>query len=135
MPQIAVVTGAGSGVGQAVTLALAERGWDVALVGTRQSTLEETIRLASKGKGKLAAFACDVGDAKAVGEIARRVRESLGVPGALVNSAGTNVKARSLAELSTEDFRRLIDVNLNGAYFCVHEFLPMMRSAGKGTIV
>jgi NAD(P)-dependent dehydrogenase (short-subunit alcohol dehydrogenase family) len=135
MSNIAVVTGAGSGVGQAITLMLAERGWNVALIGTRKQTLDETIRLAGAPKAKLLAIPCDVANEKSVHEMAQQVKQSLGIPSVLVNSAGTNVPRRALAELSTEDFRRTIDVNLNGAYFCVHEFLPMMRAAGSGTIV
>jgi NAD(P)-dependent dehydrogenase (short-subunit alcohol dehydrogenase family) len=67
--------------------------------------------------------------------MAQAVKSQLGSPSVLVNSAGTNIPRRSLAELSTPDFEKLIDVNLNGAYYCIHEFLPMMRAAGGGTIV
>jgi NAD(P)-dependent dehydrogenase (short-subunit alcohol dehydrogenase family) len=52
-----------------------------------------------------------------------------------VNCAGINVAKRSLAELSSDDYRHIVDVNLNGAFYCVHEFLPSMRAAGDGTIV
>jgi NADP-dependent 3-hydroxy acid dehydrogenase YdfG len=53
----------------------------------------------------------------------------------LVNSAGTNIARRSLAELSVEDYRHVVDVNLNGAFYVTHAFLPAMRAARRGTIV
>jgi len=135
MSKVAVVTGAGSGVGQAVVVALAERGWDVALIGTRKQTLDETAKLVKNPKGKLLVIPCDVADDKSVHAMAEQVVQKLGVPEVLVNSAGTNIKQRSLAELSREDFRRVIDVNLTGSYLCVYEFLPLMRKAGKGTLI
>jgi NAD(P)-dependent dehydrogenase (short-subunit alcohol dehydrogenase family) len=135
MSKLAVITGSGSGVGQAVVFMLAERGWDVALVGTRKQTLEETIRLVKQPKSKLMAFPCDVADAKAVHEMAESVRNSLGNPEVLVNSAGTNAPKRSLGEVSSDDYKRIVDVNLNGAFYCTREFLGAMRSAGRGTIV
>lgn len=133
--QIAVVTGAGSGVGQAVTLMLAERGWDVAAIGRRASALEETVGLAKKFKSKVIPFACDVGKEDDVAAMAKAVKEKLGAPSALVNSAGVNVPKRKLDVISNADFRSVIEINLMGTYWCVHEFLPMMRSAGRGTIV
>jgi NAD(P)-dependent dehydrogenase (short-subunit alcohol dehydrogenase family) len=66
------------------------------------------------------------------------VRSELGEPSVLVNSAGTNVAKRALTELSLEDYRHVIDINLNGAFFVTHAFLPGMRkrgSGGGGTIV
>jgi NAD(P)-dependent dehydrogenase (short-subunit alcohol dehydrogenase family) len=135
MSKIAVVTGAGSGVGRAVAIDLVKRGYRVALVGRREEALRETIVLAKAPAGTLLAVACDVGDEKQVAQMAIRVREQLGDPSVLVNSAGTNLIKRSLAELSVDDYRRVIDINLNGAFFCIHAFLPAMRSAGAGTIV
>jgi NAD(P)-dependent dehydrogenase (short-subunit alcohol dehydrogenase family) len=67
--------------------------------------------------------------------MANSVREQLGDPSVLVNSAGTNVVRRSLAELSPDDYRKVIDVNLNGAFYCIYEFLPSMRKSASGTIV
>ncbi|HEY7090143.1 MAG TPA: SDR family NAD(P)-dependent oxidoreductase [Tepidisphaeraceae bacterium] len=126
MHQVAVVTGAGSGVGRAIAVSLNNAGWKVALVGRRKETLDSSLGTV---------FPCDVADEKQVAAMAQAVKSQLGSPSVLVNSAGTNIPRRSLAELSTPDFEKLIDVNLNGAYYCIHEFLPMMRAAGGGTIV
>ena len=131
----AVVTGAGSGVGRAVVHRLAADGWNVALIGRRRDALDETIRLAGKTTGRLIATPCDIGDAAAIRAVAQRVRAELGDVSVLVNAAGTNTPRRSLAELSPEDYRKVMDANLNGAYWCVQAFLPAMRGSGAGTIV
>jgi NAD(P)-dependent dehydrogenase (short-subunit alcohol dehydrogenase family) len=135
MSQIAVVTGAGSGVGRAVALALLERGWDVALVGRREAALRETAGLAGAVGERALVAACDIGEQAAVQAMAESVLGRFGPVDALVNSAGTNTPRRSLAQLSDEDYHRLMDTNLNGAYYCVQAFLPAMRQRGAGTIV
>lgn len=124
--KIAVVTGAGSGVGKCVAQKLKEAGWNVALIGRRKQTLDASLGLCVE---------CDVSIPEQVREMAIEVKQKLGNPTVLVNSAGTNVPKRGLKELSVEDFRRIVDVNLNGVFQCVHEFLPAMRAAGGGTIV
>jgi len=77
---------------------------------------------------------CDIGDPDAVQRMAQRVRNELGDPTVLVNSAGMNIARRALTELSVEDYRQVIDINLNGAFYVTHAFLPAMRKQG-GTIV
>ncbi len=135
MSQIAVVTGAGSGVGRAVAVALLERGWNVALVGRRADALRETAELAGAAGERALVAAYDVGELAAVQQLAQAVVERFGQADALVNAAGTNTKARSLAQLSIDDYHRMIATNLNGAYYCVQAFLPAMRERGAGTIV
>jgi NAD(P)-dependent dehydrogenase (short-subunit alcohol dehydrogenase family) len=131
----AVVTGAGSGVGQAVALALVRAGWQVALVGRRPSALEETLRLAGPEAARMAVFPCDIGNADAVAAMGRAVLDRWGAVEVLVNAAGTNVPRRSLETLSPEDYHLMINTNLHGAYYCVQAFLPDMRRRGSGTIV
>jgi NADP-dependent 3-hydroxy acid dehydrogenase YdfG len=132
---VAVVTGAGSGVGRAVTLALAERGYSIALVGRHEEKLRETIALTGAAKGKLTPFTCDVADEPLVQSMAAQVQKQLGDPTVLVNSAGMNVARRALAELSVADWNHVLAVNLTGAFLCIHAFLPGMRRLGRGTIV
>ena len=131
--QTAVVTGAGSGVGRAVAVALAGRGWTVAVLGRRKEPLDETASLA-KG-GRVVPISCDVGDAEAVKAMAEQVRSELGDPSVLVNAAGTNLPERELTRLTTDAWRDLLSANLDGAFHTVHAFLPGMRAAGRGTIV
>jgi len=135
MKRIAVVTGAGSGVGQAVALALAVENWDVALIGRRLETLHATCQWAGAHRSNCHCYLCDVRDAEAVNRTANRIIEELGGVEVLVNAAGTNVPKRALEVLSIEDYRATIETNLNGAYYCVQAFLPHMRARGSGTIV
>jgi len=131
----AVVTGAGSGVGRAVALALVKAGWQVALVGRRPAALQETLSLAGPHAAQMAIFPCDVGDESAVQAMGRAVLDKWQTVEVLVNAAGTNVPQRSLEVLSREDYHLMINTNLHGAYYCVQAFLPHMRQRGSGTII
>lgn len=135
MSKTAVVTGAGSGVGQAVALALARANWRVALVGRRREPLRNTIELAGKFSTNLLACPCDITNAVAVEKLARAVLRQFKSVAVLVNAAGTNAPRRSLKELSLADYHWLLNTNLNGAYHCVRAFLPAMRAQQSGTIV
>jgi NAD(P)-dependent dehydrogenase (short-subunit alcohol dehydrogenase family) len=131
----AVVTGAGSGVGRAVALALAKRDWRVALLGRRAEMLDETIQKAGDRGALLSAYPCDIGDNKEVELMAKRVLSDFKEVEVLVNAAGTNAPRRSLEVLSLADYHRMLDTNLNGAYYCIQAFLPGMRQRGSGTII
>ena len=135
MNRTAVVTGAGSGVGQSTALKLAALGWHIAIVGRRPEALGETIRMAAGTPGRVEAFPCDIGDAEAVKATAAKILEKLGAVEVLVNSAGTNAPKRALEVLSLEDYHGMMDANLNGAFYCTQAFLPIMRARGHGTIV
>jgi NAD(P)-dependent dehydrogenase (short-subunit alcohol dehydrogenase family) len=131
----AVITGAGSGVGQATALALVKQGWRVAILGRRAEALAETARLAGNAGDKILTIPCDIGQPDAVEKMAARVLQEFGEVEALVNAAGTNAPKRALEVLSLEDYRAMMDANLHGAYYCVQAFLPGMRARGSGTIV
>jgi len=135
MNNTAVVTGAGSGVGQAVALKLARAGWRVAVIGRRAATLEETLARAGAAREQLLACPCDIGDSKAVAQMGREVLSQLGSVEVLVNAAGTNAPKRALEVLSLEDYHQMIDTNLNGAYYVTQAFLPHMRARRSGTII
>jgi NADP-dependent 3-hydroxy acid dehydrogenase YdfG len=135
MNNTAVVTGAGSGVGQAVALKLARAGWRVAVIGRRASTLEETLARAGAARQQLLACPCDIGDSKAVAQMGQEVLSQLGSEEVLVNAAGTNAPKRALEVLSLEDYHQMIDTNLNGAYYVTQAFLPHMRARRSGTII
>ncbi len=131
----AVVTGAGSGVGQATALALVRQGWRVAILGRREEALAETVKLAGELGSKILPVACDIGDSDAVAKAGAKILQEFGEVEVLVNSAGTNAPRRALEVLSLEDYHGMMDANLNGAYYCVQAFLPGMRARGSGTIV
>ena len=135
MEQVAVVTGAGSGVGQAVALALARLGWAVALVGRREAALRATAGQAGDAAARLRILPCDITDPQAVTAMAAAVLAAYPQVDVLVNAAGTNTPQRSLAVLSRENYAQILRTNLDGAYYCVQAFLPAMRRQGAGTIV
>jgi NADP-dependent 3-hydroxy acid dehydrogenase YdfG len=132
--KVAIVTGAGSGVGRAVALRLAKAGWNVGIVGRRAEALDETVR-ASDASGLLHPFPRDVADTRAAGPVVKELVSRFGGVHALVNSAGTNLPRRGMDVLSVEDFHGLVDVNLHGTFHFVHAVLPVMRKQGDGTIV
>ena len=133
---VAVVTGAGSGVGRATTIRFASEGWTVVLLGRRPDALNETIAQAPAGvRARLVAVPCDLGDPVAVGVMARDVLAQFGRIDALVNAAGTNIPKRSLSELSRADYVAVMDANVNGVLTIVQAFLPTMRQQGEGTVV
>jgi NAD(P)-dependent dehydrogenase (short-subunit alcohol dehydrogenase family) len=135
MNKTAVITGAGSGVGRAIALKLAQQEWRVAIVGRRAETLQETTRLAGAHASQFTVHACDVGDPGAVAAMSKSVLVELRTVEVLVNSAGTNAPKRALEVLTLEDYHAMMAANLNGAYYCVQAFLPQMRARGSGTIV
>ena len=133
---IAVITGAGSGVGRAIAVKFAAEGWDVALVGRREDALAETGKLAGPASaGRLASFSCDVSDPSSVSTMGEAVLQRFGGVDVLVNSAGINVPKRSFETLSIDDWHAVLATNLHGAYYCVRAFLPAMRQRGGGTII
>jgi len=133
---VAVVTGAGSGVGQAIALKFAAEGWNVALVGRRAEPLAETATMAgADALPRLAPFRCDVSDAGDVAAMGEAVLARFGQVDVLVNSAGINVPRRSFETLSLDDWHAVLATNLHGAYYCVRAFLPAMRARRAGTII
>src|SRR2546426_4492564 len=135
MNKASVVTGAGSGVGQAIAIALAKQNWKVGLVGRREATLLETVKRTGKKSKNLLVCSCDIGNVKAVEKLAHRVLARFKQVEVLVNAAGTNAPKRALEVLSLEDYHAMIDTNLHGAYYCVQAFLPGMRKRKSGTII
>jgi NAD(P)-dependent dehydrogenase (short-subunit alcohol dehydrogenase family) len=126
MNKIAMITGAGSGVGRAAAQALAQRGWQLALVGRKQETLEETAK-SLQGNGHLIAPA-DVGDPAAVKGIFARIKDRFGRLDMLFNNAGMGTPAIPIEELSFEQWQAIVAVNLTGAFLCTQEAIRMMKA-------
>lgn len=133
-PPLAVVSGAGSGVGRAVARKLIAEGWRVALVGRREDALRETATLAGGGD-RIGVFPCDVSVAVAVDALAAAVTTQWGPVDVVIAAAGVNTPRRSWAELSLEKYHELLGGNLHGAFHCVRSFLPAMRTRRCGTFV
>ena len=130
-----IVTGAGSGIGQAVAACFAAEGASVVSVGRSLDKLERARQEAGAAAVRLFPKAADISDPKSVAEMAAWAAQKLGAIDILVNNAGINIARRKLAELSVEEFDRVVDVNLKGAYYCVHEVLPKMRERRQGLII
>jgi len=130
--RVAIVTGAGSGIGRATAYALAADGASVALVGRRASLLAEV--KAEIGSDALT-FPADVTDGDQMGSLASGVEEAWGRIDILVNSAGVNVPARALEQVSGENWRQMLDINLAGPFLLTRAVLPAMRRQRSGTIV
>ncbi len=133
--QVAVVTGASSGVGRSAALALAKEGANVAVVARRKELLDE---LAGEIRGLgVEALSCptDIADPVAVESVAKMVVERFARVDILVNNAGITTPKRMLSDITVEGWQLTIDVNLNGVFYCARAFLPTMRAQNGGTIV
>ncbi len=129
--KIAWVTGGGSGIGLGAAQALAASGWTVIISGRRADLLQE----AAATMAGCEVLALDVATAADVERAAVEILDNHGRIDLLVNSAGINVKNRSWAELDTEAWDKVIDINLNGVLYCIRAVLPAMRAQKAGTIV
>jgi len=123
----AIVTGAGSGVGRAVAVTLANDGYRVALAGRRQSALEETAARAGPGAGAMLCVPTDVADADAVAALFATVEKEFGRLDVLFNNAGQNAPGIPLEDLEVEQWRSVIDVNLTGSFLCLREAFKLMK--------
>jgi NAD(P)-dependent dehydrogenase (short-subunit alcohol dehydrogenase family) len=122
---VAVVTGAGSGLGRLITVALAEAGWRVAAAGRRIAALEETARAAPAGS--VIAVAADVTDAESVAALFAAVELEYGRIDLLVNNAGTGAPPGAVDEITPQGWRSIVDVNLTGSFLCAHHAVRIMK--------
>ena len=125
--KVAIVTGAGTGVGRAAALALVAEGWSVALAGRRAGPLEETARLAGETAGRALAVPSDVGDPASVAALFAKTVARFGRLDLLFNNAGINAPGIPLEELSVEQWRAVVDINLSGVFFCTQEAFRIMK--------
>jgi NAD(P)-dependent dehydrogenase (short-subunit alcohol dehydrogenase family) len=125
--KIAVVTGAGSGVGRAVALSLQADGYSVALAGRRASELNKTIAMAQPSGGQLLAIPTDVARLESVRALFRAVRESFGRLDLLFNNAGIGAPGVPMEDLTFEQWNAVVAVNLTGAFLCAQEAIRIMK--------
>ena len=126
--KVAIVTGAGSGIGKAVALALADAGYRVALAGRRADALEATVRAAGNRGADLLPIVADVGNPESVAHLFDGVAQRLGRLDLLFNNAGIGSPAVPLEDLPVEQLRAVIDTNLLGAFLCTQHAIRIMKT-------
>ena len=125
--KVAVVTGAGSGIGKATALAFLQDGWRVALVGRRKEALDETLKAAGTQRDRAIAVPADVGDAQAVQSLFARVKEAFGRVDALFNNAGQNAPGVPFEDMPYDRWKAVVDTNLSGSFLCAQAAFRMMK--------
>lgn len=125
--RIALVTGAGSGIGRQISLALLKEGYAVVLAGRRADALEATVKLAGDAGGKALVVPTDVSDPEAVTHLFRKTQERFHRLDLLFNNAGIFSPPASLEELSYEQWKAAVDINLTGVFLCTKEAFRIMK--------
>ena len=133
--QVAIVTGAGRGIGAAIARELAGLGVVTVLCGRGSKLLEETAKLITDSGGQAKVAACDVTDLSSVESVAARVKRDFGRADILVNNAGIGSFSSPLHQLPPDSWEKVMNTNLRGVYYCIRSFAPMMIDARSGHIV
>ncbi len=128
MNKIALVTGAGSGIGKGCATALLNAGWQVVFTGRRIEALQAAIADAGAAGSRAVAIPCDVTNEASVAAIFQAIRQRHGRLDLLFNNAGISLPATTPDELSATAWRNAVDTNLNGAFFCLSEAFRLMRA-------
>ena len=125
--KVAIITGAGTGIGKHTALALLDEGYSVALAGRRVELLEAVVD-ESGAEGRVIAVPTDVGDAQAVERLFETTRENFGRLDLLFNNAGSGAPAIPLEELTLDQWQRVVSVNLTGAFLCTQAAFRIMKA-------
>ncbi len=133
--KVCIITGAGSGIGSAIALALAEQGAKLALVGRTASKVEAVRDLIQTQGGEAMAFGLDVADHQGVAHMTEQTLKAFGGIDVLINNAGHSSHHRRTLTTPPHEIRAVIDSNLVGTIYCTQAVLPTMLQAGDGLIV
>lgn len=126
--KIALVTGAGSGIGRAVALSMQSAGYSVVAAGRRVVELERTAASASSSRGQIIPIPTDLSNPDSVKALFARTKERFGRLDVLFNNAGTSAPAIPMEDLSCEQWNAVVSVNLTGAFLCAQEAIKMMKA-------
>jgi NAD(P)-dependent dehydrogenase (short-subunit alcohol dehydrogenase family) len=132
--KVAIVTGAGSGIGRAIALRFAAEGATVVVPDIKLSAAEETVARIAEADGRALSLQVDVRRSADVKRMVATTVEQFGRVDVLVNNAGIRLVA-PVTEVSDEDWQRVIDTNLTGVFFCLREVVPIMKKQGAGKII
>ncbi len=133
--KVAWITGAGTGIGQAGAFSLAQAGVKVIISGRREEPLVETAERIRDQGGQAFAEPMDVTDIEAVHASVERIRQQHKRLDILINNAGINIADRNWDRVSPEKWDGIVNINLNGAFYCAHTVLPLMRQQQGGLII
>lgn len=133
--QVAVITGAGRGIGAAIAARLAELGARVVLCGRSRDPLEHTAAAIQNQGGQSAVMECDVADLHSVESLAQRVERTFGKVDILVNNAGISGSGGPLHQLLPDVWDRVLNTNLRGVYYCIRSLAPLMIRNRGGHII
>jgi len=130
----AVITGGGTGIGEGIARAFAAEGCRVVICGRRDEVLKQAAD-AWDGDPPFLYHAVDIASRDSVSSLFAWVEAEVGPVDILVNSAGTNIKTRSMAEMEPDQWDHVMAINASGTYYCMHAVLPQMRERGEGLII
>lgn len=133
--QVAVITGAGRGIGAAIAVRLAGLGARAVLGGRARGLLESTAVAISKAGGHADVAECDVTDMRSVESVAAHVERTFGRTDILVNNAGIGGFGGPLHQMPPESWDQVLNTNLRGVYYCIRSFAPLMIRARSGHII
>ena len=125
--KVAIITGAGSGIGRAVATTFLKDGYDVALAGRRREALDETLTLAGEAAERGLAVSCDVGDTDSVAKLFAETQARFGRLDVVFNNAGANAPPVPLEELTLQQWQTVVDVNLTGMFLCTQAAFRLMK--------
>ena len=126
--KIALVTGAGTGIGRQVAIALSRAGYSVVLAGRREAPLEETAKMAGDSGHGILVVPTDVSTPSSVVALFEKTREAFGRLDLLFNNAGVNAPGIPMEDLSFEQWKNVVDINLTGAFLCAQQAVMLMKS-------
>ena len=125
--RVAVVTGAGRGIGKAVSIGLSKAGYAVVLAGRRAEALDQTIQEAGDDGAHAVGVPCDVSHPESVRALFARAKQAFGRLDLLFNNAGINVPGVSLEELTVQQWQSVVDTNLTGVFLCTQQAFALMK--------
>ncbi len=125
--KVAIITGAGSGIGKATALAFLHDGYRVAFAGRRQAALDDAIKEAGANASQAIAVSTDVSNAAAVKNLFSKARDTFGRVDVIFNNAGINAPGVPLEELTVDQWKAVVDINLTGVFLCIQEAFGVMK--------
>ena len=126
--KVALITGAGSGIGRASALALQKKGYNVALAGRRKDELDKTAQMADAGGGEMLVHPTDVSDPQSVSALFAATKDRFGRLDVLFNNAGMGAPPVAMEDLPVETWKQVVDVNLTGSFICAQEAIRIMKA-------